>query len=355
MSMPLKGIVLAPSPKRGPSPLPRALLPSQQRVANRPIICHVIDALRDAGVDDVAVIGNSASLRRLGGIDQPPLGGVTYIESRAADDLVALISAGGPFVGDDPCVVHLADGLAGAPITPLHELCSGAPDVGVFVHHGSGRQAGLGGELERLLGIAPLDRGRGELGIAGVGFLGPGAIHTACSPEAASRRSTPGLTALAERISAGGGRLHVGRVSSWRRYGGDPEDLLEINRMVLDGLPGARDPGELAFPGSRVEGRVQIHPGATIIDSVISGPAIIGAGAHIESAYIGPYTSIGTGVRVLGSEVERSIVHDDTTIENVASRIEGSTLGPRARIARRFFMPRGLRLHVGEGAELVLD
>lgn len=48
-------------------------------------------------------------------------------------------------------------------------------------------------------------------------------------------------------------------------------------------------------------------------------------------------------------------MHDDTTIENVATRIEGSTLGPHARIVREFSVPRGLRLHVGEGAELVLD
>jgi glucose-1-phosphate thymidylyltransferase len=352
--MRLKGIVLAPSPQRGPSSVARVMLPAQQRVANRPIICHVIDALRDAGADDVAVIGSSSSLHGLCG-SQSSLGGVTYIESRSADDLVALISAAVPFVGDEPCVLQLADGLAGAPVRPLHELCSSAPDVGVFVHHGRGRQPGLGGELEQLLGIAPLDRGRGDLGIAGVGFLGPRAIHSVCSPDAASRRPTPDLTALAERISAGGGRLHVGRVASWRRYAGDPQDLLELNRMMLDRLPSAGASGETAFPGTRVEGRVQVHPSATIRDSVISGPAVIGAGAHIESSYIGPYTSIGVGVRVLCSEVERSIVLEATTIENVATRIEGSTLGPNARIARQFSVPRGLRLHVGEGAELVLD
>lgn len=353
--MRLKGIVLAPAPERGSSSALLASLPAQQRVANRPIICHVVDALRDAGVEDLAVVGSSASLDRLCGPEAPPLGGVTYIDSRCEDDVVGLIGAAAPFVGDDPCVVHLADGLAGTPITPLSELCSGAPDVGVFVHHGRGQGPGLGGELEHILGIAPLDRGRGELGIAGVGFLGPGAIHNACSPEAAGSRPSPGLTALAERISAGGGRLHVGRVAFWRRYAGHPDDLLEINRMVLDRLPPACAVDDLVRAGNRVEGRVQIDPSATIVDSVISGPVVIGPGAHVESSYIGPYTSVGANVRVSGAEIERSIVLESARIEHVAARIENSTVGPHARITRAFSLPRGLRLHVGAGADLVLD
>ena len=87
MSMRLKGIVLAQAPG---SLEARVDLPAQQPVANRPIICHVIDALRSAGADDIAVIGNSESLQRLRSPAQSPLADVRYIASRSSEDVLGL-------------------------------------------------------------------------------------------------------------------------------------------------------------------------------------------------------------------------------------------------------------------------
>ena len=47
------------------------------------------------------------------------------------------------------------------------------------------------------------------------------------------------------------------------------------------------------------------------MNSVVRGPAIIGEGCEIRDAYIGPYTSVGDGCKVLGSEVEHSILLRD--------------------------------------------
>jgi len=124
--------------------------------------------------------------------------------------------------------------------------------------------------------------------------------------------------------------------------------------MVLDRLHGA-DVGEHRYPDSRIEGRVEIDPTATISDSVISGPVVIGPHAQIIGAYIGPYTSIGAGVTIRGAEIERSIVSEGATIKHLAARIEGSTIGRGAQVSREFSLPRGVRMHLGEGAELVLD
>ena len=41
---------------------------------------------------------------------------------------------------------------------------------------------------------------------------------------------------------------------------------------------------------------------------MIRGPAIIGAGAEIRDAFVGPYTSIGPGCVIDRCEIENSIV-----------------------------------------------
>ena len=59
---------------------------------------------------------------------------------------------------------------------------------------------------------------------------------------------------------------------------------------------------------SEVTGRVVVEAGARVVRSVVRGPAIIGRDAVIENAYVGPFTAIGDGVRIRGSEVEHSII-----------------------------------------------
>ena len=143
------------------------------------------------------------------------------------------------------------------------------------------------------------------LGMAGVWLFGSGALPLA----AAAPWSICGdvdLTMLGKRIAAAGGTSQVKLVDSWRQYRGDPLDLLELNRIVLDRLDtGVR---RAANNGNRIEGGVWIHEAASVHASVIVGPTVIGPGARIADSYIGPYTSIGERACVEGTEVERSII-----------------------------------------------
>ena len=81
--------------------------------------------------------------------------------------------------------------------------------------------------------------------------------------------------------------------------------MLEANRLVLEDLERAVE-GELI--DSKVEGRVVIAAGARARALEVRGPAIIGAGARIVDAYIGPYTAIDADVTIERSEVEHSIL-----------------------------------------------
>jgi glucose-1-phosphate thymidylyltransferase len=100
---------------------------------------------------------------------------------------------------------------------------------------------------------------------------------------------------------------------------------------------------------------VSLHPSAEVRDSLIRGPVAIGPRASISKAYIGPYTSIGADVTIEAVEVEHSILLDGAEIRFLGARLEGSLVGPGARITRDFRVPRAIRLSVGGGAEITMD
>jgi glucose-1-phosphate thymidylyltransferase len=100
---------------------------------------------------------------------------------------------------------------------------------------------------------------------------------------------------------------------------------------------------------------VIVHPTATLRNTLVRGPAIIGPRSHLVDSYVGPYTSIGAGVSIEGTEIEHSIVMDDARLLFVGSRLETSIIGRGASIARRFDMPSAVRMTIGDGAQVALS
>lgn len=349
--MPTKGVVVAPTDD-GVS----VQAPCTERVANRPIVCHALDALASAGITELAVVAPEpvlAEVRACVENDGGPDATVSYLAQTSRPDLLGSLAAAASFVGDDPAVLHFADGLVGETPDRLSRLLAEESDgLRLLVHRSPDKDAGLGPVTERLLGVTELNGARSRLAVAGVCVFGPCVLRLAASAPAESDEAFD-LIAVAEWLSSHGHRPQAGFVQTWRRYRGDALDLLELNRLVLDHHapePDPRDTGD-----NRIEGRVSIHPTAELTSSIIVGPTIIGAGARISNSFVGPYTSIGARAQIEGAEVERSIIADGARIMHVSRRIEGSTVGPRAIISRDFALPRGIRLHIGPNAELALS
>jgi glucose-1-phosphate thymidylyltransferase len=202
-----------------------------------------------------------------------------------------------------------------------------------------------------MLRMADVEVDPAGLAVAGVSVFGPGALGRAQS----LLQDRPQVTRLADVVEVlwrAGGHVHVRMVRSWRRYDGAVENLLDLNRMVLEALEVDGEPQ--VGQGTRVQGRVVIDPTARVRASIIRGPVIIGARAQVDDAYIGPYTSIGADVQVQGAEIEHSIVLDGASICHISERLEASIVGRRARVFRDFSLPRAMRLHVGDGVEVAL-
>jgi glucose-1-phosphate thymidylyltransferase len=136
-------------------------------------------------------------------------------------------------------------------------------------------------------------------------------------------------------------------VRGWWKDTGRLDDMLEANRLILERLE-RRVEGELVH--AQVDGRVVIEPGARLERSTVRGPAIIGAGAVLRDAYIGPYTAVGPGVRIEQAEVEYSIVLEGSSIEHLEGRIEASLVGKNVAIRRSPAMPRAYRFVAGDNA-----
>lgn len=326
------------------------------RVANRPIVCHALDQLTAAGIGELAVVAAPRALAQIRSCienDGGPSANVRYVAQTSRPDLLGSLAAAASFVGDDPAVVHLADGLVGERPERFSRLLAEEPEgLLLVVHRSPDSDAGLGPVTERLLGVTELNGAGSRLSVAGVWVFGPRALRLASGAPAGSCY-TVDLIAVANWLAGQGHKPQAGFVQTWRTYRGNSLDLLELNRLVLDHHTPEAEP--LDTGNSRIEGRVSIHPTAELTSSIIVGPSIIGAGARISNSFIGPYTSIGARAEIEGAEVERSIIADGARIMHVGRRIEGSTVGQQATISRDFALPRGIRLHIGPNAELALS
>ena len=127
--------------------------------------------------------------------------------------------------------------------------------------------------------------------------------------------------------------------------------MLEANRLILDDLE-TRVDGELI--DSRVEGRVVIEEGSVLERSTVRGPAIIGRGARLVDAYIGPYTAIAEDVVIENAELEHSIVMSGASLSDLEGRIEASLIGRDVRIARSPQVPRAYRFVIGDSSEVTI-
>jgi glucose-1-phosphate thymidylyltransferase len=353
--MQAKGVIVVPTTERlGGRWLDATRATALQRVANRPIVCHVLDAFAAAGVAEAVLLTPpdvaeeiEACVRAEGasGIEVRPLVHDYRVDpGGAVEALVEL-------VGDAPVIAHRANGLLGQPLAPFLELVQeSSRDVVLLVTQGARNTERLAPASQRMLRIVEMDPANAGFGVAGVCVLGPGALRSA----RAVRWSAHGLEleAMAEELAEHGGGVQVRMVRSWRAFAGDVGDLLDVNRTALDALDDGANPPEI--DGNRFEGRVLIDPTATISSSVICGPVIVGAGAHVADSYIGPHTSIGERVRVEGAEIERSIVLAGASIVHVGGRLVASVVGREARIFRDFSVPRAIRLQVGDGDEVAL-
>jgi glucose-1-phosphate thymidylyltransferase len=174
-------------------------------------------------------------------------------------------------------------------------------------------------------------------------------VHDAARAISPSPRGELEITDAIQYLVDSGMRVEPHIVRGWWKDTGRLEDMLEANRLILDNMT-ERIEGELL--DCQIDGRVVIEPGARLERTTVRGPAVIGAGAVLRDCYVGPYTSIGEGCEISGSEVEHSILLAGCTVSDLGGRMESSLLGRNVTVRRGERQPRAYRFMVGDNSDI---
>jgi glucose-1-phosphate thymidylyltransferase len=355
---PLKGLILSGGAGTRLRPITHTSAKQLVPVANKPVLFYGIEALVDAGVKEIGIIiapETGDEIREEAGDGSQFGAEITYTLQDKPAGLAHAVLTAEEFIGGSPFVMYLGDNLLRDGLRNLvSTFTEHEPDTLILLTPVDDPQsygvAELDGEKIVRLIEKPKDP-PSNLALVGV-YLFSSLIFDAARSLEPSWRGELEITEAIDKLIDDGRTVRSEVVRGWWKDTGQLADMLEANRLVLEELVTSIE-GEVD-EDSKVEGRLVLGPGAKLERSVVRGPAVIGAGAHVKDAYIGPYTSIGDGVRVCRSEVENSIVLAGSVVEDLGTRMEASLLGKEVKLTRSEGMPKTLRLLVGDKSEIKL-
>jgi glucose-1-phosphate thymidylyltransferase len=351
----VKGLILSGGKGTRLRPLTHTSAKQLVPVANRPVLFYGIKAMVDAGIVELGiVVGETHEEIRAAVGDGSKFGcRVTYIMQPDPLGLAHAVKISQEFLKDDPFVMYLGDNLLAHGISSLvTEFRLLQPTAQILLarvpnpsHFGVAEL--VGGKVVRLEEKPKVPRS--DLALVGV-YMFTSPIFEAVNAIKPSGRGELEITDAIQYLIDKGFTVSPHIVSGWWKDTGKIEDMLEANRLILDTLT-RRIEGEVRGK-SQVDGKVVLEAGAVIEDSVVRGPVIIGAGAKIIRAYVGPFTSIDAGVTIQDSEIEHSIVLGGSEVLDLKTRVEDSLIGRNCRIHRQPIMPRALRFMIGDNSDV---
>lgn len=331
----MKAVVLAAGEGTRMRPLtanlPKPLLP----VAGKPFLRHTLEALRSAGITELAIlIGWQGHRIREQFGDGAALGlSIAYEEQTERLGTAHAIGfmrghVDGPFLSMNGDVVVSANALSEliafhrkvrAPAVGLAEVSNPSPFGVVELKDG------------KVVSLEEKPRQpKSHLINAGVYVFDPDIfplIDTTPKSARGEYEITDTIRALMQKRDVYGFRLP----GEWIDVG-RPWDLLRANEALLAPLKGANH-GEVD-PGATLIGEVFVEPGARVRrGAYIEGPTIIGAGSEIgPNCYVRPSTSIGPKAKVGNAcEVKNSILMAGAHVPH-QNYVGDSILGERVNL-----------------------
>lgn len=335
-------------------------------IANKPLILYPLEAIAEAGIKEIGVVVNETQPEIEALLGNGSTWGVkiTYINQPYPGGLAHVVQVAKNFLGQDKFVLHLGDNILFDGLRQfVQEFKKAKFDAMALAmdlaHKSKSELSRFGiGEVrgDKLIKYHEHPKNPPtSLAIIGVYFFTPKVWNVFQGPKAIkpSKRGELEISDTYKHIIEDGGDVRVRTVSEWWKDPGNPDDLLDSNRLVLERFHRFAQKGKIDKE-SQITGNADIGEETTIKNSVIRGPVAIGKRCYIHNAYIGPYTSIYDDSIVENAEVEYSVVLKGCHIFDLGERLDHSLLGDHAVVTQGGNRPRGLRMQISDHSEVYL-
>ena len=359
MGAKLKGLVLSGGKGTRLRPLTHTAAKQLVPVGNRPILFHVLDNLRNAGIENIGIVISPETGNAIkeavgdGGLWEMR---VEYILQREPLGLAHAVKAAQTYLRDDSFVMYLGDNLIGSGIGSYRAKFEASNAAASILLKEVDNPSNFGiAEIDAENHVVRLvekpKNSRSNLALVGIYFFSP-AIHTAIEQIAPSWRGELEITDAIQLLLNDGGEVLSDVVDAWWLDTGKKDDLLTANTVVLDEWVKRKIDGKFDEK-SQVTGRVELGTGSLIINSTVRGPIVIGNNVHIENSFVGPFTSVGAGCRIISSVLEHCVLLEHARIEGV-DRLEDSLIGKNSAVVKNPNKHQAYRLMIGDDSEVLL-
>ncbi|MGC1185606.1 MAG: glucose-1-phosphate thymidylyltransferase [Candidatus Dormiibacterota bacterium] len=352
----MKGLVLSGGKGTRLRPITHTGAKQLVPIANKPILFYGLEALVEAGVSEIGiVVGDTAEEVKRAVGDGSRFGArVEYIAQPAPMGLAHAVATARRFLAGSDFVMYLGDNFITGGITGVVEQFQRErPDALILLKEMDHPERFGVAELEGDQVVRLTEKPkvpRSNLVLVGV-YLFQAGILEAVDAIAPSERGELEITdAIQWEIDHGRRVIPHVVTGNWVDTG-KMDDLLECNRVVLDMLPERRE-GQVAGD-SKLLGKVILEEGSEVIGSTIRGPVIIGAHTRVIDSFVGPFTALYHHVLLEGSEIEHSIVLENTAIRGVG-KIEDSLIGRDVVIEKSDTRPQAHKLMLGDHSRVSL-
>ncbi len=353
----MKGLVLSGGKGTRLRPITFTSAKQLLPIANKPVLFYCLEQLADAGVTDVGIVVGETQAEIRAAVGDGSQFGIraTYIEQDTPAGLAHAVKISRGYLGDDPFVMVLGDNLLrDGVVSIVDEFRNDPTNCQILLTRVKNPNQ---------FGVAVLQDGRvarlvekpkeyiSDLALVGV-YLFDANVFKAVEAIRPSARGELEITDAIQWLVTNGYSVRPHLVTGWWKDTGKLEDILEANRSVLDGID-ERIEGTVDA-ASRVEFKVVLEKGAVVRNSVVRGPAVVGAGTTIVDSYVGPFTSIAAGCVIRNVEVEHSIILEGSSIEGAGARIIDSLVGRNVAIRRGDGQPRAYHFMLGDYSAVTL-